>query len=543
VLLADDKDVKMSEKAKHPAKRMSTTVIKPPVMPALNDGWGYPVSEGNAEQNKKKNKKKSVTRGLSDKADGHKESLGNKVTTKKGWPKIRKTKKATTTTATDEDADSDNGGWGVQHSSYDPNSAAALMDWAGNWLPAPPHWETRSSFTNRNFFADLAAWIEHTEKAQGTIVSINGSEIIIQKPTLDIENETFTRLSLPDGTLVPLAEVVPKIWLPHRIEGQSLQTFWSSFIQSNAPLPIEATEKPPTKPDWQPYWTRYLDDDLPYVKTLEVPDYHLDPEDEYFEVAQTDQGSTLKCSAKMAQKQRAKNNKKRSHKAESRGQHNQNHRTNQSQNLHRPKVNIYLRTAKLSDFPQITDIYNWYVTNTVYTPERSQRTINMMTGRFTTSTDEKLNWVVAVMKNTSGIKVTGPRNDPSAMRPQQETIVGFGCADDYFGMDSVYGYAAEIELYVHPEYLHMGVGKNLMDRMMFLLDPGHKTYDAVEWRANEPEHKVPGSVRIIENVILKVPYVPKEEDQRMEWMEVWLQGFDFKKVGMLDKIGVKFSKW
>ena len=540
-LPADGKDVKVSEKAKPPAERMSTTVIKPPVMPAFSDGWGVPDPENSAEQNKRKNKKRNpVTRELSDKADGHKESQGNKATNKMGWPKIRKTKKTITTTATNEDGDSNNGGWGVQYSTYDPNSAAALMDWAGNWLPAPPHWETRGSFTNRNFFADIASWIEHTEKAQGTIVTINGSEIIIQKVTIDIENEAFTRTSIPDKTL---ADVVPKSWLPKKIEGQSLQTFWSSLIQSNAPLTIEETEKPPTKPNWQPYWTRYISDDLPYVKTLEVPDYHLDSDDEYHEVAQTDQGSAFKCTAKMAQKQRIKNNKKRSQKAEFRRQHNHNHKTNQSHNLHHPKLNIYLRTAKLSDFPQITDIYNWYVINTVYTPERSRRTTNMMTGRFTTSTEEKLNWIVAVMKNTSGNKVTRPRNDPSVMLAQQEKIIGFGYADDYYGMDSVYGYAAEIELYVHHEYLHMGVGKNLMDRMMFLLDPGHKTYNAVEWRVTEAEHKVPGSVRIIENVILKVPYVPDEEDQRMEWMETWLLDFDFKMVGILEKIGVKSSKW
>src|SRR5579871_6153847 len=101
------------------------------------------------------------------------------------------------------------------------------------------------------------------------------------------------------------------------------------------------------------------------------------------------------------------------------------------------------------------------------------------------------------MKNSSK-----SRKDSTLVGLRQEKIVGFGYADDYMGMDSAYGYAATLELYVHPDYVHMGVGKNLMDRLVFLMDPGHKTYDAVGWRVTQPEHKVQGGVRIIENIIM-----------------------------------------
>ena len=160
----------------------------------------------------------------------------------------------------------------------------------------------------------------------------------------------------------------------------------------------------------------------------------------------------------------------------------------------------------------------------------------MMTSRYTTSTEEKLNWVVAVRKNNSGNKASGPR-DSVAVQSQQEMIVGFGCADDYVGMDSAYGYTATLELYVHPDYLHMGVGKNLMDRLMFLLDPGHKTYAAVEWRVREPEQMVPGGVRIIENVIINVPYVPGEEDQRIA------QSSNFRQEGFGVLASRKLARW
>lgn len=543
-LLTADKVIKMSEKLKHPVERLSVTVIKPPVMPDPDDGWGVPILEGNADQDKKKKKtKKSVTRKVPVECDDNKQSTGNKATKMKGWPKISRVKK-TATTVTDDGGDSDNGGWGVQHNAYDPNAAAALMDWEGNWLPAPPHWEGRSSFTNTNFFADTATWIEHTEKAQGTIVSSNGSEIIIQKPALYIEHEAFTRPSLLVDTFAPLADIAPKYWLPDQIEGQSVQAFWSSFIQSEAPLTIEETEMPPTKPDWQqPYWTKYIDDNLPYIKTLEVPDYRLDPDDKFYEAAQTDQGSGLKCAAKMAQKELAKKNRKRARNAGFRRQHNQDYSARQSPNPHRPKINIYLRTARRNDLPQITDIYNYYVTNTVYVPERDVRTMAMMEDRLRTSIDENFSWIVAVLKNNAAGKAAGPCNGPAVMCDPQETVVGFGYTDDYVDRDSAYGYTADVELYVHPSYLHRGVGKSLMDRMVFLLDPGHKSYDAVEWCGSQPEHTVPGGARIIKNVIIKVPYASEEEHQRMKWMEVWLQSFGFNKVGTLNKIGVKHAKW
>jgi len=203
-------------------------------------------------------------------------------------------------------------------------------------------------------------------------------------------------------------------------------------------------------------------------------------------------------------------------------------------NRHKPKANIYIRPAEDRDMAQITEIYNHYVRTAVVASERTPLTVAQWRTRWHGSMDEHYAFLVAVQMSAKG---------PSHNRRQaNELVIGFAYAEDYGDSDGVYRYTCELQFWVHHDYPCVGVGKTLVDRMIFSLDPIYCTRGGTPFVGGEDElHYMWGGRKIVAKILILIPY-PADDDSNVKWQEKWLVGFDFYRVCTLPDIGHKFGK-
>ena len=203
-------------------------------------------------------------------------------------------------------------------------------------------------------------------------------------------------------------------------------------------------------------------------------------------------------------------------------------------NPHKPKANIYIRPAEGRDMAQITEIYNYYIRNAVTASERQDLTVPQWRGRWQGAIDDSYAFIVAVQMSGKG---------PGLNRRQaNEVVVGFAYAEDYGDNNNAYRFTCEIQFWVHHAYPRVGVGKTLVDRMLFALDPDYPPRSGTTFVGGEDEIKYMwGGRRIIKKILINIPY-PAEDDYNLKWQAKWLVGFDFFHVCTLPGIGYKFGK-
>lgn len=203
-------------------------------------------------------------------------------------------------------------------------------------------------------------------------------------------------------------------------------------------------------------------------------------------------------------------------------------------NPHKPAANIYVRPVEGCDMAQITDIYNYYIQHSVVASERRALNIAQWRARWQAATDDHYAFLVAVQMHGKG---AGQNR-----RHGHEVVVGFAYAEDHGDGDNLYRYTCEIQFWVHHAFPRQGVGKTLVDRMLFSLDPEYYLRAGTPFVGGENEnHYMWGGRRIIKQILIQIPY-PAEDDYNFKWLTKWLIGFDFWHVSTLSGIGYKFGK-
>ena len=206
-------------------------------------------------------------------------------------------------------------------------------------------------------------------------------------------------------------------------------------------------------------------------------------------------------------------------------------------NEHAPEANIYLRPAEMKDMRQVMLLHNHYILKSACANELVENDELYWRSRLQETFDENDPFLVAIHKGQKSAK-----DVPDARRKKSETVVGFGFASDYGLPRTAYRFTVELELWVHHAYIHQGIGKSMLDRMLAALDPGYNLlgcapllgkYDATRWSS--------GGQRTIKTILVNLLH-NKAGEKDLEWMKKWLTEKNFEYQGTLSEIGFKFGK-
>lgn len=379
-----------------------------------------------------------------------------------------------------------------------------LVDWNGNWLPGPTDWESRRSYHHRNFNEEMMRFVYDS---------------VDQEAAVDVYSEP-TFLQNPSG------EVAPRVWASLHVEGTSLQEWWNNHVGS-----------PLADPDSKAWWRAYTTQDSSLLVPYDVPEPTLDPTDHEGQILHLhDLGSGTACEQLMERKNKRKADRERRHAVA----REFTAATTPSIEIEvpppppkiKPAISLYIRPALAADVHQIAGIYNEYVTHSIRSPEVERMTPAALAQRIATETSDGMPWLVACQKGKKGGR--GFTNGTDA------SILGFACASDYHSRNSMYGFTAEAEIYVHPNYMRQKVGSCLMDRLLYILDPSHYPQEGYQFIRTGPlsEH---GGVRVIGSAIMNVPF-NKKDPEDLKTVTKFLSKFGFKKEAELPNMGVKQEK-
>ena len=148
--------------------------------------------------------------------------------------------------------------------------------------------------------------------------------------------------------------------------------------------------------------------------------------------------------------------------------------------------------AKNKDLNGINDIYNYYISNTAYTFDINQRTI-----------EEKKEWFHQFKNSETSICLVGYENDE---------LVGFVCSTK-FREKEAYNQSLETSVYISEKFKGKGFGKKLMLELITRLKSTN-----------------------IKNLYALITYPNKASINLHKTL-------NFKKVGTLNKVGYKFKKY
>ncbi|KAF2714879.1 hypothetical protein K504DRAFT_457068 [Pleomassaria siparia CBS 279.74] len=419
---------------------------------------------------------------------------------KKGmrWPKNRDMK------AVVGEQESDGGISCESNSDGDPNyDIQKLVDHEGNWMPPPEVWCGRNSFRDRHFGDTIEAWIDRGQSC--------GTDKLI----MEITSPEF----LADSN----GDMVPRDWIPAKIENESPQQFWRT-LPTRAPSPLSDVDFN----DISPWWESYINGTTTFLTPLKVPDAEVD------KANPDNRPSGLKRTSEQAIKRRNEAAKERTRRImEKRNRPiDRNLSVNVPElpdNSLKPTANIYLRPVQPADTPQITDLYNHYVRHTISANEFNNRSTSQIARRVQDIVSGGLPWIVAVQK--------GNQSRNQHFKFVNEKIVGFVSMDDHTDQGSMYRYTFEMELYVHPEYVRQGVAKCLLDKLLDLVDNVYKVRGGYDWSC-PGQYLKSGASRIVKTILLTVPHT-KGDSTEINWISAFLKSFNFRKSGHLLNMGFK----
>lgn len=203
-----------------------------------------------------------------------------------------------------------------------------------------------------------------------------------------------------------------------------------------------------------------------------------------------------------------------------------------------PKVNIYLRPAVRTDTDQLTELYNWYVINSPRTTDIELIQSWEMRGRLDDCLSSKLPFIVAVSREHKSLR----------RLKGTEKIVGFASATDFSQSNLTERISAELEVYVHPDWTHAGVGRTLIDKLLESTDRGHLRTSTTTFTC-DPDIKhlySAGGGRDLNVLIFIIRHFKNPKlgaDEDISNLKKWLiSEFDFEESGCIKGAGTKFKR-
>ena len=155
------------------------------------------------------------------------------------------------------------------------------------------------------------------------------------------------------------------------------------------------------------------------------------------------------------------------------------------------RSNVSIRRAKSDDAHAVTEIYNYYVRNSIATFDEEEIPFSKMRDKITSSSDRY----------------------PFFVAEQDGVIIGYAYAG-VWNSRSAYRFSCETSIYLHPEHLGKGLGK-----MMYA-----KLFDHLETHTD--------ILRFVAGISL-----PNPASEKLH------RSFGFKDAGVHPRIGFKFEKW
>ena len=202
------------------------------------------------------------------------------------------------------------------------------------------------------------------------------------------------------------------------------------------------------------------------------------------------------------------------------------------------KVNIYLRPGVRTDTEQLTEVYNWYVANSPRTTDIEFIQNWEMSGRLEECLSSKLPFIVAVSREHKSLR----------RLKGTERIVGFASATDFGQPNLTERISAELEVYVHPDWLHKGVGRTLIDKLLDSTDRGHLRTSTVTFTC-DPDIKhlySAGGGRDLNVLIFIIRHFKNPKPgagEEINALKQWLiNEFEFEESGCIKGAGAKFKR-
>jgi len=112
----------------------------------------------------------------------------------------------------------------------------------------------------------------------------------------------------------------------------------------------------------------------------------------------------------------------------------------------------------------MTDLYNYYVTNTIHYPEFNLCTIQNFVDHFANILTNGLLWIVVV----NWFKHTGLYSLWVTYTPKK--IIGLVYTDYFCHSGSMYYYTIELDIFIHSEHCHEGIGNCLINKILNFMD-------------------------------------------------------------------------
>jgi hypothetical protein len=172
-------------------------------------------------------------------------------------------------------SDSDGGVSFKSNSNGDPDyDIKKLLDWNGDWLPAPESWSARQGYHNRHFGQYIEEWMNAT-KPECT-------------EPLYLAPNTFNGYRVGEGSEAKFVldgvckELVPRYWMGAKVDGITLRDYWKQ-LPMQAPAPIDDVDLVEQPPWWELYEDVVHEDEgghkhpSCYLDGLVVPEAKIDP--------------------------------------------------------------------------------------------------------------------------------------------------------------------------------------------------------------------------------------------------------------------------
>ncbi|RJE25864.1 hypothetical protein PHISCL_01771 [Aspergillus sclerotialis] len=194
-----------------------------------------------------------------------------------------------------------------------------------------------------------------------------------------------------------------------------------------------------------------------------------------------------------------------------------------------PRLNVYFRPVEEIDARNVAHLMNWYMENSSQSIDEELITPEIARERMTRTLQFGLPFIVAVERRSPG-----RGQSPSA----PEKIVGYASATDINVRNCATRYTVKLNIFVHHGWIHKGIGKCLMDKLLEFLDMTHKPKHGYYY---EEPNTVCGGGRKIRRLMFEVPY-PSDDRASCERVIDWLKKYDFEEQGVLKGIAVKFDR-